>query len=89
VDNPQLRREECRREVRRYLAERQALAFPAIAIRRKLRHDGDDFTDEEIVAALEYLVSLDSPHVRVRPDPDGATKYYQATSAGVLAHERR
>jgi len=87
--DPQARREECRREVRRYLAERLALKFPVAAIQRKLRIDGENFTDAEIEAALAYLGALHDPHVRETPDPDGSTKYYQATAAGVLAHERR
>ena len=89
MDTDQQKREECRREVRRYLVARQHLAMPADAIRRKLRIDGDDFTEAEILAALTYLAQIDPPHVTILPDPDGASKYYQATSAGVLAHERR
>ncbi len=85
----QARREECRREVRRYLSERQALAFPVEAIERKLRIDGDDFSLEEIKAGVEFLIALDPPQVKLREDGLGATRYYQATSAGVLAHERR
>ena len=85
----QARREECRREVRRYLAERLALKFPLAAIQRKLRIDGEDFSTEEIVNALAYLGCLHDPHIRETNDPDGSTKYYQATAAGVLAHERR
>jgi hypothetical protein len=80
----QQRKEECRR----YLAERQALAFPVPAIRRKLRSDGNDFSDEEIAAASEFLVSLSPPQVKIERDPLGATKCYQATGHGVLEHER-
>lgn len=84
----QRRREECRREARRYLAERQALAFPVDAMRRKLNIDGNDFTDEEIAEACQFLLEMVPPQVKVRPDGLGATRYYQATSAGVLEHER-
>ena len=87
--DPAVRREECRREVLRYLAERAALAFPAATIRRKLRFDGDDFSDAEIDAALQFLLGLSEPQIKTRDDPHGVTKYYQASSAGVLAHERR
>lgn len=85
----QSRREECRREVRRYLVERLALKFPVAAIQRKLRIDGEIFTEAEIEASLVYLRELRPAHVTETPDPDGATKYYQATADGVLAHERR
>lgn len=85
----QQRREECRREVRRYLCERQALAFPVEAIQRKLRIDGDEFTLDEIRAALTFFAATEPPQVRIRQEAIGATSYYQATSAGVLAHERR
>lgn len=89
MDDQQLRREECRREVRRYLAERQALAFPAEAIQRKLRNDGDVFSLDEIEAALSFLIALDPPQVKSIEVSIGATRTFQATSSGVLAHERR
>ena len=89
MDEAQRRREECRREVRRYLVERQALAFPIEAIQRKLRIDGDDFTIDEILSALTLLIELEPPQVKIRTEALGASTYYQATSAGVLAHERR
>ena len=79
-------REECRREVRGYLAERQKLAFSVATIARRLRME-NDFADAEVQEALVYLVGRG--HATVKPDDDGATEYYQATSAGVLAHERR
>lgn len=86
----QQRREECRLEVLRYLVERQALAFPAHAIRRKLRMDGSDFEDAEIEAALEFLLGFTpDPLIKVIHEKLGATKNYQATTAGILAHERR
>ena len=84
----QQRREEVRREVRRYLAERMALAFPISSIRRKLVIDGDDFSEAEIEQALVFLAGLDPAQVKTREDGLGASRYYQATSAGVLAHER-
>jgi hypothetical protein len=84
----QERREECRRETLRFLAERQIVAHHVKTIRRRL-NDGHehDFTDAEVEAALAFLVSDERAH-RI-PDPMGSTPYFQATAAGVLAHERR
>lgn len=82
----QTRREEARREARRYLANRPGLAFAADAVRRSVNHDGFDFTGEEIADALTFLVGLDQ--AETMPNPLGATRYYRITSAGTLAHER-
>ena len=87
-EKSQQRREECRRDVRKFLVGRQALAFQPATIRRKLNIE-HDFDLDEIREALAFLVGLNPPHATVLPDPDGATPYYQATSAAVLAAERR
>jgi hypothetical protein len=86
---PQERREECRRGVLGFLAGRQAVAHHPKTLRRRL-NDGHeaDYTDAEIEAALAFLGLAEPPLVRSIPDALGATKYYQATAAGVLAHER-
>lgn len=81
----QERREDCRHEVLGFLADRQKLAFPASAIHRRLGRISD-FTEEEIEAAAVFLTS--SELTTSTPDRLGATPYYQATSKGVLAHER-
>jgi len=81
----QQRREEARHEVRRYLAERAGLAFSAETIGRKLRREFE-FTDEEIRAAVVFLVS--ARQVEIEPDDLGATEFYRITAAGTLAHER-
>lgn len=65
------------------------LAFPPEAIQRKLRNDGDVFSLDEIEAALAFLIALDPPQVKTIEVTIGASHNYQATSAGVLAHERR
>lgn len=85
----QERREECRREVRRFLAERAAVAHHPATIRRALNagHQAD-WTDDEVETAAIFLLNLTPPQVIARHDHLGATAYYQATSAGVLAHER-
>lgn len=83
----QERREECRRSVLGFLAVRQATAHHPKTIRRALNAGHEhDFGDEEISAALGFLEGLDL--VKACPDDFGATLYYKATSAGVLAHER-
>ena len=85
----QERREECRRDVLRFLAERQAVAHHPKTIRRRL-NDGHehDYLDVEIEAALAFLTGATPPLAKGIADTLGATKYYQATSEGVLAHER-
>lgn len=89
MSNPQRETEECRREVLCYLAERQALAFPVEAVQRKLRIDGSIFALEQVEAALTFLAGYHpAPLVEVKQEQLGSTKYYQATSAGVLFHER-
>lgn len=76
------RPEECRREVRAYLAERPALAFSCETIRRALRN----FTEAEVTDALSLLTSLDQATEGFYGL--GSTKYFKATAKGVLAHER-
>ncbi len=85
----QERREECRRAVLGFLAERQAVAHHPKTIRRRL-NDGHehDFADAEVEAALAFLVATVPPAALAIPDPLGATRCYQATAAGVLLHER-
>lgn len=79
------RREDCRHEVLRYLAERPSLAFRASTIAQKL-HRENHFTIDEINDALVFLV--DSKHAKVDTDSMGSTEFFQITSAGMLAHER-
>lgn len=86
----QERREDCRRDVLRYLAERQAVAHHPNTIRNRLNagHQ-NDYSIDEIEAGLAFLVTTDPKLVNAVPEPMGATKYYQATAAGVVASERR
>jgi hypothetical protein len=84
----QERREECRADCLAMLATRQQTAHHPRAVRRVLNAGHvADYTEEEINAALAFLVSAALAQEVV--EPMGATKYYQATSAGVIAHERR
>lgn len=86
----QERREECRRDVLGYLAERQAVAHHRNAIRNRLNAGHEhDYTADEITAALAFLLATaPEAYAAAIHDPMGATPYYQATTAGVLAHER-
>jgi chorismate mutase len=85
-EEAQQHREDCRREVLRFLAERAALAHDAGAIRRRINQLGYELGDEDVRAALLFLRGLDL--VAERFDPLGASKYWQVTSAGILHHER-
>jgi hypothetical protein len=86
----QERREECRKAVLGFLAERQAVAHHPKTIRQRLNAGHEhDFADEEVEAALAFLLGMrPEPFAKEIPDGMGATRYYQATSAGVIAHER-
>jgi hypothetical protein len=79
----QERREEVRHNVRGYLAERPAVAFHPNTIARSPLVQA---TLEEVQDALNVLVSLGQAE-QVK-DTLGATPYYKATGAGILAHER-
>ncbi|WP_043586310.1 hypothetical protein [Geminisphaera colitermitum] len=85
----QTQREDLRFAVREQLAISQQVALPADVIQRRVvRTQLLDFAFAvaDTSAALSFLVSLG--HVREIPHEMGATKYYQASAAGVLAHER-
>jgi hypothetical protein len=72
-----------------FLAERAACAFPNSTITARIRAARllDEMPDESDTAeALQFLAGLHL--VSITPDALGSTKFYQATSAGVLAHER-
>jgi hypothetical protein len=83
----QERREVCREEVVRFLAERSQLKHAADAVRRGINRNGFDFTVEEVAAALQFTGSMNL--VSAKPHGMGATLYYQITAAGTLACERR
>lgn len=84
---PQERRETCRAAVREFLAYRPAVAHHPNDICRRLNEGHqNDFAPVEVTDALVFLVDLN--HAQERRTPLGATKYYQITSAGILAHER-
>lgn len=78
-------REDCRREVLNYLAERSAVALPRDTIQRGLKSKGN-FEDAEILHACSFLVGLNL--LKEETAKLGSTKYYQITSEGILHHER-
>ncbi len=80
-------KEDLRHAVLEFLTLRHPTASPARAIRRTIAREVDwNVAEEEVNAALELLEGLGL--VRHELDNLGATKYWQATSAGVLAQER-
>ena len=83
----QERHDQCRQAVLEFLAARLAVAHhPQTILRRLNAGHVNDFTIAEVEAALAFRVSAQQA-VIVYPE-GGSTKYYQATAAGVLAHER-
>lgn len=83
----QMRREEARRKVRGYLAERPAVALRAMQIVRGLNAgDANDFTEEEVLVALVFLHGI-GQLARIA-DTLGSTPHWQITTDGTLAHER-
>lgn len=85
-DPDQLRREDCRWAILTALSRRPTSAFDAMSIRSVLLK-GHDFTQHEVDAALTFLTG--NNHVLAVHDAMGATKSFQITPAGTLAHERR
>lgn len=82
-------REELRAIVREQLVAAQSVALPAAAITRRVNHTrvlAFEASEEEVGAALRFLESLGQ--AQSRPHTLGSTVYWQATAAGILAHER-
>lgn len=80
------RREEARREVLRFLAERNLLAHSPQAIRSGVNREGFNFAKDEILGAIQSLES--GSYLSERVDPLGSSKTYQVTLSGTLLHER-
>jgi LmbE family N-acetylglucosaminyl deacetylase len=85
AERDQQRREEARKAVRAYLAQRTGVAMGIPAITRGLKYEGD-YDEEEVSAALQNLKVRN--HVVETPDGDGATLYYQIAAEGITAYER-
>lgn len=85
----QKRMERLRKATLEVLAIRVGMDYGTDAIVRRIREgrmmDGE-FTEEEVHCCCELLVL--AGHATKRPEPLGATSFFQATAAGVLHHER-
>jgi hypothetical protein len=92
ADAAKRRAEELRRAVVDFLAARQSVAFgPEVILERIIRARALDFHPEpdEFTAALTFLENFTpEPLITRKTSPIGASRFYQATSAGVLAWER-
>ena len=86
------RAEELRRTVLDFLAERPAVAFePDMILERIVRSRVLDFQpgSDELAAALTFLENFTpEPLIKFKRALLGSSRFYQATSAGVLAFER-
>lgn len=85
----QPQREELRFAVRQQLVAASTVALTAAMLQSRVQRArliDFDFTERDVTDAVTLLVGLG--HAKEEPAELGATKYYQATAAGVLAHER-
>ena len=82
--NPQ-QKEELRRLVLRYLAERAALSYNSASVQRGVSREMAH-TIPEAAEALELL--LDLGFLKLVPNELGASRYYRISAAGTLAYER-
>jgi hypothetical protein len=86
---PQEQKEELRYAVREQLVAAKTVALNADMLTRRVqraRAIDHPFDRTDVADALALLVSLGQ--ASATPASLGATPYYQATAAGVLAHER-
>lgn len=78
-------KEELRRLVLRFLAERAALSYNSASVQRGVSREMAH-TVPEAADALELL--LDLGLVKLVPNTLGAARYYKISAAGTLAYER-
>lgn len=79
---------EARYAVRRYLYARPTLAQDAATITHGLRVKGQNFDQSEIEVAMHFWAGCAPPQITiVRRSEADPSKYYQITTAGVVAHE--
>ncbi len=83
----QIRKEDIRRAVRSHLNDRIGTALKATSIHQGVTREWDT-SQQEINAALHYLVTTEPKQVDALPDSDGSTLHYRITAAGVRTHER-
>jgi hypothetical protein len=82
-------KEDLRGAVLAALVVRHPAAITARQIAHAVMRDVDFvFEEADVVAALELLRGLPAPLVEWLPSDFGGTKYWRATSAGVLHEER-
>lgn len=81
-----VRKEDCRHAVLAFLAERPSLRHGLGAIRRGVNREGGNYAEQEIAEAAEFEVGLGNASATT--DAHGVSRYYQATSAGILNYER-
>lgn len=77
-------KEELRSIILGWMADRSALAFAVHSIHRGASREMP-VTVAEVEAAAEFLKDLG--HLKIVPNPLGATRHYQITAAGTIAHE--
>lgn len=78
-------KEELRRHVLRYLAERAALSYNASSVHRGVSREMA-CTVPEVDEALDMLLDLEL--LRLIKNTFGAAKYYKISAAGTLAYEQ-
>lgn len=85
----QPQKEDLRYAVREQLVAAQTVALNADMVLRRVQRArilDFEFDARDVEEALLLLAGLDQ--AKATPASLGATKYFQATAAGVLAHER-
>lgn len=78
-------KEEFRRLVLGYLVRRAMCAFNCVSVQQAVRREMP-CTEEECEQAMLFLKS--SGYLDEVPNKLGSRRYYTATSAGILLHER-
>ena len=78
-------KEELRRLILRFLAERAALSYNSASVQRGVSREMAH-TIPEAAEALELL--LDLGFLKIIPNTFGASKYYKISATGTLAYER-
>ena len=78
-------KEDFRRAIRTYLAERPSLAFNENVIQRHVTREVP-CTSPEVLGACDFL--LDLAHIKEVKNTMGSLRYFQITAIGTLAHER-
>ena len=80
--------EDVRNAVLEYLGSRQNVAQTSSTIWRKLHKENPTFSVADVDNALNFLTQTNPSLVKFQHDPLGSTKYYQATTDGILYIER-